>query len=212
VKSKPSTPREYCCECSQTRSAISALHVVVERVIGGAHVGKLGVPILFRQHPGVEQRILGWRGLERTVRMPQLVAEAEQPPAILARHDGVALAEVRDIGDFRGEPTVLVAAHIGVGDLERAEIAAEGELLRIVDPLVAEDEHGERVHALDDRGDLLGGHRRAQIDAGYLAGEERTVDRIDRAEGEGHRFATPAAGQAKTIVRLPFPVILAKPQ
>ena len=98
----------------------------------------------------------------------------------------VALAEVRDVRDFGREPAVLVAADIGIGDLQRAEIAAERELLRVVDLLAGEDEDGEFVHALDDGDDLFAGHRLAQIDAGNLAGKIRPVDGVDRADERGH--------------------------
>ena len=118
--------------------------------------------------------------------MPQHVAEAEQPPPVLARHDLAVLAEVRDVGDFGRQPPVFVAPYIGVGEFQRAEIAAEGELLRVVNLLVGKDQHGKFVHARDDLADLPLGHGVAQVDAGNLAGEERAVDRVDRADLQSH--------------------------
>jgi hypothetical protein len=38
--------------------------------------------------------------------------------------------EVRDIGRLGREPAVLIAPHVGIADLQRAEMAAEGERLR----------------------------------------------------------------------------------
>jgi hypothetical protein len=89
---------------------------------------------------------------------------------------------------------------VGVGDLQSAEIAAEGELLRVVDLLVVEDEHGELVHAFDDRRDLLWCRRLAQIDAGNFAGKERAVGRVDWADGKRHR-SIPVSTCDETIIR-----------
>ena len=63
------------------------------------------------------------------------------------------------------------------------EMAAERELLLVVDLLVVEDQHGEFVHALADRARSRrrsrSGDRSMPDD---LAGEERAVDGVDRAD------------------------------
>src|SRR5205823_5023986 len=54
---------------------------------------------------------------------------------------------------------------------ERPEMAAEGELLFVVDLLAVKDQHGEFVHAGGDGRDLPGADRAGQIDAVDHSGE-----------------------------------------
>jgi hypothetical protein len=55
-----------------------------------------------------------------------------------------------------------------------AESASKGELLRVVERLVAEDEHGEAVavHRRFDRAGLRGAERLAEVQALHLGGED----------------------------------------
>ena len=87
--------------------------------------------------------------------------------------------------------SMLMRRSCGGGDvagrlLERAERAAEGELLVVVDRLVVEHQHAELVHAGMDGFHFCGRERLAQVDAGDDAREEGAVDRIDGFDVDGH--------------------------
>ncbi len=160
----------------------------VERVIGRAHVGEFGVAALCRQDVGMQQRIFGGGRFERTVGVPQHVAEAEQPAAVVAGQNLVVTAKVRDVGDLDAEAAFRLPADIAVGEIERPELAGEGQLLRVVDLLVGEDQHGEAIHSLGDGGDRLRARRLTQIDPIDLA-EEIGPGRIGRVNREGHALS-----------------------
>ena len=61
------------------------LRRIVQRVVGGAHVGEFGVSAVVNHDPPGQQRILRRYRAIRTVRMPQPVAEVEHPPPVVAR-------------------------------------------------------------------------------------------------------------------------------
>jgi predicted FMN-binding regulatory protein PaiB len=56
-----------------------------QRVPGRAHVGELGVAANVGNHPRVQHRVEGRRGLEGTVAVPQPVAEVEHPAVVVGR-------------------------------------------------------------------------------------------------------------------------------
>ena len=70
------------------------------------------------------------------------------------------------------------------GVLDLAQALREGELLRVVDLLVAEHQHGVLVHAGMDRRHLVRRQRPAHVDAVDLAREAGT----DLADGDCHEF------------------------
>src|SRR5579872_860856 len=106
--------------------------------------------------------------------MPELVAEVEQPPAILAVERPMVLAEVRDVVHQVVEPPVIRPADKAAsGILDLAEIAGKGDLLFVGNVLVMEDEHRVAVHPLIDRRDPLRGERLAQIQPAHLADKNR---------------------------------------
>ena len=59
------------------------LGFVVERVVGGAHVGEFGVAALGVHHARRQQRKLRRNRAERAIGMPQAVAEIEQMGAVI---------------------------------------------------------------------------------------------------------------------------------
>ena len=73
------------------------LGLVVERVIGRAHVGEFGVAALRVHHPRRQQREFCRDRAERAVGMPQPIAEVEQSGAAVARQRLAVLAEVGDV-------------------------------------------------------------------------------------------------------------------
>src|SRR6266576_3644506 len=130
-----------------------------------------------------QQRIFCRYGAERAVRVPELVAEVEHPPPVVARKKRVVLADVGNISHFDRQPPVLRPGDIAADrTLDLTEIAAEGELLLIRDVLVVEGEHRVFVHAGLDRCDLIARQWLPEVDARDLADE----DRMDLANTDGH--------------------------
>ncbi len=102
------------------------LGFVVERVIGRAHVGEFGVAALGIDHPRRQQRKLRRDRPERTVGMPQAVAEIEQMGAVIARQRLAVLAEIGDVVQSGGEPVIFLLGHGAAACiLALAEIAGE---------------------------------------------------------------------------------------
>ena len=107
-----------------------ALGRLVERVVGRAHVGELGVAAGSAGSARRQQRILGRHVLERAVGVPELVAEPEQAAAVVARQHLVVLVEVGDVVQVHARCAGPAGAAMSpVACLERPELAAEGELL-----------------------------------------------------------------------------------
>ena len=73
----------------------------VERVVGRAHVGELGVAAVGRDDAPAQDRILGRHGAERGVGMPQPVAQRRHAPLVVARELAAVLVEVGDVGEGR---------------------------------------------------------------------------------------------------------------
>jgi hypothetical protein len=155
----------------------------VERVVGRAHVGELGVASAGRDGPRVEQRVFRRDDFERAVRVPETVADGEEPPPIVPRVHAIVLVEIGDVGERRRQAVLVRRAQAGpdrVLDLPQAP--GEGELLLVAQRLIVEHEHGVAVHAVVDPCDLLLGERLGQVDAVDLGGEAWT----DLAGLDGH--------------------------
>ena len=157
------------------------LGLVVERIIGRAHVGEFGVAAGRRNAPRRQQRILRRHRLERTVGVPQPVAQTEQPPPVVARQHLVVLVEVGDVVDVHRQPALVTLRDVAGRLLQRAEVAAERKLRLVGEVLVVEHQHAVLVHAGGDRRGIGVRQRLGDVDAGDLAGEERAGYRIDRA-------------------------------
>src|ERR1700730_18898338 len=106
--------------------------------------------------------------------MPQAIAEVEQMGTVTARQRLAVLAEVGNVVQSGGEPVIFL---LGDGAAARvlalAEIEGKGQLLLVIDVLVAEQQHRIFVHAGLDIGGLLRRQRLSQIDAGDLAEKMR---------------------------------------
>ena len=124
--------------------------------------------------------------------MPELVAQVEHPPPVIRRQQPAADIEVGDVGHPAVLQPVLVRVHRGARLLQRAERLAEGHLLVVVQPLVAEDQHGVAVHGAVDLGADLGPRRGAQVEPADLGREERVQGR----ELQGHRVSSGVIYQA----------------
>ena len=157
---------------------------LVERVVGRAHVGELGVAAPRRDDAGRQEGMLRRDLRIRAVGVPEPVAQLEEPLAVVARNDLAVLVEVGQIADPGAEAALRCLADVaGPGlDLELAEVAREGDLLRVGDVLAVKDQHRMPVHALVDRGGVLAAERLRQIDAGNLADEHG----MDLFDGERH--------------------------
>jgi hypothetical protein len=156
------------------------LGLVVERVIGGAHVGEFGVAALGVHHARRQQRKFRRNRAERTVGVPQAVAEIEQMGAVIARQRLAVLAEVGDVVEAGVEARILRLDDIAAPRiLALAEIQRERHLLFVRDVLIAEQQHGIFIHAGLDLGGLLRRQWLSQIDAGNFA-EEIGVKLPDR--------------------------------
>ena len=149
--------------------------LIVERIVGGAHIRKLGIAASGRDSYRAQQRIPGGHDFERAVRVPQAVTDREESAAVVVRHYLLVLVEVGDVGEH-GRQTVFVrlAQAITAGVLEFAESAAEGQVLLVGEILIVEDEHGMRIHRGVDGGHVLGRDGVAQIQAVDFGGEALT--------------------------------------
>ena len=163
-----------------------ALGLLVERIVGRAHVGEFGVAAGRRDVARRQQRILGRHRLERAVGMPELVAQPEQAAAVVARQHLVVLVEVGDVVQVHAHAPVLAGGDVAGGLLERAQAAAEDELLVVVDLLVVEHQHAEAVHAGMDGRDLVLRQRTREVEARHVTGEEGPVHGIDGLDVDGH--------------------------
>jgi hypothetical protein len=104
--------------------------------------------------------------------VPEHVAEAEQAAAIVARQHLVVAAEIGDVGDLGRQPALLLPVDpVRSRVFERPEMAAERQLLLVVDLLVPKHHHRKAVHALDNRGDLVRTDRPRQVDTVHDTGE-----------------------------------------
>src|SRR6516164_602629 len=153
----------------------------IERVIGGAHIGKLSVGAPGGQHAPGKQRVLRRDRAERAVGMPEPVAELEEPDPVLIRDDVAVFVEVGEIRDPRPEPAVLAPSYVPrrVVALKLPEMARERDLFFVGDVLVAQYQHGVFVHARLDCRDLIGAQWVAAMDTRDLSNEVRMclVDR-----------------------------------
>jgi hypothetical protein len=169
------------------------LGVVVERVIGRAHVGEFGIAALGVHHPRRQKRKFCRDRAERAVGMPETIAEIEQMGAAVARQRLAVLAEVGNVIQPRRQAVVFL---LGDGAaaclLALAEIQRKGQLLFVRDVLVAEQQHGIFVHAGLDIGRFLRRQGLSQIDARNLAEKMRMKlpdrDRHGVSPESGGRF------------------------
>jgi hypothetical protein len=166
--------------------------LLVERVIGGTHVRELGIAAGGRDHARRKQRVFRGNGSERTVGVPEPIAEIEHAPPVVADIGLRILIEIGDVNHQRLQPLLVRFGDVAAARiLDAAEILAERDLLIVGNALVAEYQDGVTVHAGLDRGHLFRRHRLAQVGARNLADE----DRMQRADGYGHEAVS--AGSAR---------------
>ncbi len=121
--------------------------------------------------------------------MPEHVAEAEEPRAVVARQYLLVAIDVGNVVDLHAQTPVGLLDVAG-RQLERPEIAGECQLLLVVEALVAKDQDGEAIHPRLDRGYRLAIDAPAQIDAAYLA-DESGVRRVGGLDGQRHFVSLP---------------------
>src|SRR3954462_10117525 len=116
--------------------------------------------------------------------MPELVAQVEQPAAVIASQRTMIRAQMRDIVHQWMKPLFVRLGDIAAsGILDFTEVAAERDLLLVNNVLVVKDEDGITVHPGLDRLDIGARQRRSQIDPGHLADKNR----VDLADSNRHR-------------------------
>jgi hypothetical protein len=175
-----------------------ALHLLIEGVIGRAHVGELGIAAPGADDARREQRVLGGDRAERAVGVPQHIADIEQAlPAIACQRPAV-LAEIGDVVHAGDQALVLRLGDVAAACiLDGAKVAGERHLFFVADPLAGKEQHRVAVHAGLDRGEAVAVKRRADVDAGDL-GEEGV--RLARPDREWHGGA-PQALQSRVVLK-----------
>ena len=177
---------------------------VVERVVGGAHVGELGVAAIARHDAAAQQRVACRHDAEGGIRMPQPVAERGHAAPVVAFETLVVLVEIGDVGEglaqsHRGRRQGGVGAF-----LQGAEVAREGELLFVGHVLAGQDQHGIPVHAGLDGRDIGRRQRSRHVDAGHPGGEVG-LQRLERTRLDRQRHLpwvrSPSAGRPRCYHR-----------
>src|SRR3954467_7152423 len=106
------------------------LGLIIEGVIGRAHVGEFGVAAFWIDEARRQQRKFRWNGTERTIGMPKAVAKIEQMGAMISRQRLAVFSEIGDIVQPGGEPVILLLSDVAApGVLAFAEIQRKGHLL-----------------------------------------------------------------------------------
>ena len=89
------------------------------------------------------------------------------------------LAQVRDVVQLHREPAVLHLADVAGREFERPELATERHLLRVVQVLVAKDQHAVAIDRGVDGVDVIRAERPRQVDAVHDGREVRLSRRVD---------------------------------
>src|SRR5712692_4539432 len=102
-----------------------------------------------------------------------MIAQLEEPHAVLGRHDVAVLVQVGEIRHAGTKPMVLALADMarGLVALQLAKVEGEGELLLVREILVVKDEHGTGVHPRFDRRHLLATDRPGDVNPRDLSRE-----------------------------------------
>ena len=117
--------------------------------------------------------------------MPQPVGQPVEPASRIGLQHVAVAVEVGDVGDVaRFDPVLDVAmAQLQGRGGDRAEIAGEGDLRVVVEPLLAKDHHRIAVDRILDDLPVGGAKRTCGIDAGNLGDEIRMRWRYGDAHG-----------------------------
>jgi hypothetical protein len=118
------------------------------------------------------------------VGLNELVAEREEPRAVVSLEHAVVLVEVRHVRERGGDPVAVGFAQTRIDRLlDRAQREGEGHLLLEGHRPAVEDEHRVAIHARVNGGRVLRRQRRGEVDAVDLAGEAGT----DLSDRDGHQ-------------------------
>ena len=176
-----------------------ALCRFVQRVVGRTHVGELGIAPASWNLARRQQRIFRRHLLERTVRVPELIAKPEQTTTVVARQQLAVLVEIGYVVDLHAHAAILRRCNVASRLLERPKLATERNLLLVVESLAPEHQHAEAVDARMDTGHFMVRQSTGQIDAGDEAGKQVLVCCIDRLNMNWHghhQFSAIAKGLA----------------
>src|SRR6185295_2550564 len=121
--------------------------------------------------------------------MPQLVADREEPPAVVLPERLVVAVQVRDVGEHRPQAVVRRAAQaVAHRVFERPQRRGEREVLLVRERLVVKDEYRVAVHRGVDLLRVLWSERRGEVDAVDL-GADVPAERTDVKGKDGaHGF------------------------
>ena len=119
--------------------------------------------------------------------MPEHIAQAEQAPPVIARQYIGILVEVGDVIHLHRKAPIRDLGDIAGGGFKRAEVAAEGQLLFVIDVLAVKDQHTEAIHAGINGGGICRADGVFQINAGNHA-DKIGPRRIGGGDGDTHHF------------------------
>src|SRR5579863_995848 len=149
------------------------LRLIVERIVGGAHVGELRLAAAGGNRPPREQGIFRRDRPVGAVGVPQAIGELEQPDPVLGRHDRALAREVGEIGDAPAEALLLALADVAgrLVALELAKVFGEGDLLLVGEVLAVKDDDRMPLHRGVDGADVGFAEGRGAVDPADLARE-----------------------------------------
>ena len=125
-------------------------------------------------HARVQHRVASRRVLERSVGVPEPVAERVLPLAVLARHDVAVGADVGDVGQrLVAEAVCAERGRARLGVQPAVEALREFELFLVSEFLRAEHQHPELVHPGADRVQRRAVRDLAQRDLACFGDEQR---------------------------------------
>src|ERR1700730_7361980 len=102
----------------------------------------------------------------------------------------VVPVQVGDVVDLHAQPALIDRLDVARRLLERAEMAAEDDLLVVVERVGSGDQGRKPIHPRFDSRDLFGTGRLTHIDAGYLA-NETGASGVGGLDGKAHRIVLP---------------------
>jgi hypothetical protein len=158
---------------------------IVQRIVGGTHVGELGVAALVHHDASGQQRIPRRHRTVRTVRVPQPVAQVEHPPPVVARQRLLVLVQIGRVLHVERQAAFVQLGDVAAGrGLQRTEAACESPLLVVCQALIVEHQNRVAVHARLDRCHLVARQWLRDVHPGDFAGEHRR----DLTDADGHGF------------------------
>src|SRR5262245_31466630 len=110
---------------------------IIQGIIGGTHVGKLGVAARRRDDTRREQRIFRWNRLIRGIGMPEAITQVKGASSVIAPEQLIVLVEIGNVAYLNAQPTFFELGNVRVQRrLDISKPSAEGKLLLVVQRLI----------------------------------------------------------------------------